>query len=368
MGNFPPRKSDRLLLITGAAGFIGMHTALQAVKAGYRVLGLDDLNDYYDVNLKLARLGQLGIHASDISDDHVVWGTKSIGFIKGGIEDKDLIEQIFHKNNIEHVIHLAAQGGVRNSIEHPEEYIKSNINGFFNALEACRHHNVKHLVYASSSSVYGMNETVPFKVTDNVDHPVSLYAATKKSNELMAHTYSHLFGLPTTGLRFFTVYGPWGRPDMAIYKFTERIIAGEPIDVYNHGKMSRDFTYIDDIVDGVLKILKLIPGHKESAEQSTDASVSQTPYRLCNIGRNEPVSLERFIKCIEVATGNKAIRNNLPMQPADVEQTFADVSQLKSLIGYSPKTNVDVGIKRFVEWYKSFHAEGDNSFSNGKPL
>ncbi len=344
-----------VVLVTGSAGFIGMHVAIQAARAGYTVLGLDDLNDYYSVDLKLARLRQQGIETDEISTKKVIWGNQNIGFVKGGIEDKGFVDWIFETNNIIRVVHLAAQGGVRYSRHNPDVFVKSNVVGFFNILQACSDNKVEHLVYASSSSVYGGTEVIPFKESDNVDHPISLYAATKKSNELMAHTYSHLFGLPTTGLRFFTVYGPWGRPDMAIYKFTERIIAGKPIDVYNNGKMSRDFTYIDDIVEGVLRVLETVPGPLEIEGNKNEKEKSKPPYRICNIGRNEPVRLNAFIECIEKATGKKAICNNLPMQPGDVKATFADVTELKSLIGYIPKMDVEEGIQRFVTWYKDYH-------------
>ncbi|MCB9205228.1 MAG: NAD-dependent epimerase/dehydratase family protein [Flavobacteriales bacterium] len=338
------RDDKNVLLVTGNAGFIGMHVALRASQLGYSVLGIDDVNDYYDVQLKLARLAEQGIDPSQVLYGKTVIGDKGIGFIKGNVEDRELIERVFSENSIVNVIHLAAQAGVRYSIDNPSVYLKSNIVGFFNILEACRKHVVKHLLYASSSSVYGMNKSVPFKVTDNVDHPISLYAATKKSNELMAHTYSHLFGIPSTGLRFFTVYGPWGRPDMALFKFTKNILEGKQIEVYNNGDMSRDFTFIDDIVESVLRVLELPPAASEGA-----------PYRICNIGRNEPVSLSHFITAIENATGQKAIRNNMPLQPGDVLQTFADVSALTEITGYAPKMDVDQGVKEFVNWYRVYY-------------
>ncbi|MFM1874729.1 MAG: hypothetical protein RL266_466 [Bacteroidota bacterium] len=338
------KENKDVLLVTGSAGFIGMHVALKAAQMGYTVLGIDDLNDYYEVDLKLARLKEQGIDVALLADGKTVVGKNGICFIKGKIEDRELIERVFSENQITKVVHLAAQAGVRYSIDNPAVYMRSNIDGFFNMLESCRRHDVQHLVYASSSSVYGMNKSVPFKVTDNVDHPISLYAATKKSNELMAHTYSHLFGIPTTGLRFFTVYGPWGRPDMALFKFTKNILEGKPIEVYNNGDMSRDFTFIDDIVEGVIRVLELPPTASEGA-----------PYRICNIGRNEPVSLGHFIAAIENATGQKAIRNNMPLQPGDVLQTFADVSALTEITGYAPKMDVDQGVKEFVNWYRAYY-------------
>ncbi len=350
-------KGDKkILLVTGSAGFIGMHVSLRAVAEGYKVIGVDDLNGYYDVSLKLSRLEQQGITTKEIYPGRLIWGNSGIGFIQGGVEDRNLINRLFNEFKISKVVHLAAQAGVRYSIDNPQVYIRSNIDGFFNVLEACRNNKVVHLVYASSSSVYGLNRTVPFKVTDHVDHPISLYAATKKSNELMAHTYSHLFGIPTTGLRFFTVYGPWGRPDMALFKFTRNIVEDKPIDVYNNGNMSRDFTYIDDIVEGIVRILEKPPTQRSMDElDDDDPSRSVAPYRICNIGRNEPVKLEAFIDAIELATGKKAIRNYMPIQPGDVERTYADVSDLNKLTGYVPKVAVNEGVQKFVDWYRNFY-------------
>lgn len=347
---------EDILLITGNAGFIGMHVALKAAELGKRVLGLDNLNDYYDIDLKFARLREQGISTESLGYGETIWGNKNIGFVRGSIEDSELIAKLFEEFRITEVIHLAAQAGVRYSIDNPQVYIRSNIDGFFNILEACRHARVTHLVYASSSSVYGLNKVVPFKVTDSVDHPISLYAATKKSNELMAHTYSHLFGIPTTGLRFFTVYGPWGRPDMALFKFTRNIVEAKPIDVYNNGMMSRDFTYIDDIVEGIIRILNVPPASRKLEElDDNDPSTSTAPYRICNIGRNEPVKLESFIEAIESAVGKKAIRNYMPIQPGDVHQTYADVTTLQQLVGYVPKVGVTEGVGNFVDWYRAYY-------------
>ena len=343
--------NKKILLITGSAGFIGMHVALRAVSEGYKVIGIDDLNGYYDVSLKLSRLENQGIDSKEIYPGRLLWGESGIGFVQGGVEDQNLINRLFSEFNFNKVVHLAAQAGVRYSIDNPQVYIRSNIDGFFNIIEACRNAKIEHLIYASSSSVYGLNKEVPFKVTDNVDHPISLYAATKKSNELMAHTYSHLFGIPTTGLRFFTVYGPWSRPDMALFKFTRNILNDKPIDIYNHGNMSRDFTYIDDIVEGVVRIMEKPPAQRSVDD---DPSCSIAPYRICNIGRNEPVKLESFIDAIENATGKKAIRNYMPVQAGDVHQTYADVSALQQLIGYSPQVSVTEGVAKFVEWYVKY--------------
>lgn len=348
-------KKQKVLLVTGSAGFIGMHVVLRAAEMGYKVVGVDDLNGYYDVSLKLARLDKQGIDSTNIEPGKLIWGKSGIGFIHGGIDDLHLVKRIFSEFEVDVVVHLAAQAGVRYSIDNPEVYIRSNIDGFFNIIEACRNNEVEHLVYASSSSVYGLNRSVPFKVTDHVDHPISLYAATKKSNELMAHTYSHLFGIPTTGLRFFTVYGPWGRPDMALFKFTRNILEDKPIDVYNEGNMSRDFTYIDDIVEGIMRVMEKPPKLQTTRELTNDPSTSTAPYRVCNIGRNEPVRLEEFIDAIEKAIGKKAVKNYMEIQPGDVEQTYADVTQLVNLTGYSPKVNVEAGVAKFVDWYREYH-------------
>jgi UDP-glucuronate 4-epimerase len=320
-------------LVTGAAGFIGNFVAEKLCQQGHDVVGLDNLNDYYDPNLKFARLKRIE-HFDNFS------------FVKMDLADREGIADLFTTEKFERVIHLAAQAGVRYSIENPMAYIDSNIVGFTTILEGCRHNNVKHLVYASSSSVYGANKKIPFSTDDNVDHPVSLYAATKKSNELMAHTYSHLYGLPTTGLRFFTVYGPWGRPDMAPFLFTDAIANERSINVFNNGKMQRDFTYIDDIVEGVMRIQGIIP----KATETTSINGSLL-YKVYNIGNNQPVELEQFITCIENALGKKAVKNYMPMQDGDVVRTYADVSALEKTINFRPKTDLQVGINNFVDWF-----------------
>lgn len=311
-------------------------------RRGDEVVGIDNLNDYYDVSLKEARLARLV-------------DRKGFRFLKLDIADRQGMENLFSSEKFDKVVNLAAQAGVRYSLENPHAYIDSNIVGFLNILEGCRHHQVKHLVYASSSSVYGANETMPFSVHDNVDHPVSLYAASKKANELMAHTYSHLYGLPTTGLRFFTVYGPWGRPDMAYFKFAKAILAGDPIDVYNHGKMQRDFTYIDDVVEGVLRVLdKTAEGNPVWEGASPDPGSSRAPWRVYNIGNHTPVELLRFIEVLEASLGKKAIKKMLPMQPGDVPATAADVSDLMADVGFVPATDIATGLRMFVEWYKDY--------------
>jgi UDP-glucuronate 4-epimerase len=334
------------ILLTGSAGFIGMTAALRLLARGDEVVGLDNLNDYYDVNLKESRLKRLTVHP----------GFK---FVKLDVADRPGMETLFATEKFDRVIHLAAQAGVRYSLQNPHAYIESNILGFTNVLEGCRHHKVQHLVYASSSSVYGGNMKMPFAESDSVDHPVSLYAATKKSNELMAHTYSHLFGLPTTGLRFFTVYGPWGRPDMAYFKFTKAILEGRTIDVYNDGNMQRDFTYIDDIVEGVLRIAE----QPAAADLSFDAhhpdpATSNAPYRVLNIGNHQPVALMEFVRTIEHALGKKAEIRFLPMQDGDVVATYADVSRLTNLVDFIPKTPISTGIQNFVTWYTSYYQTG----------
>lgn len=331
------------VLITGAAGFIGSTLAHRLLDRGDVVLGYDNLNDYYDVRLKEARLARLSVR-------------ERFDFVQASLEDRPALEAAFAAFNPERVVNLAAQAGVRYSLENPRAYIDANIVGFLNVLECCRHRGVEHLVYASSSSVYGANRKLPFAVEDSVDHPVSLYAASKKANELMAHTYSHLFGLPTTGLRFFTVYGPWGRPDMALFLFTRKILAGEPIDVFNYGKHTRDFTYIDDIVEGVIRTLDRVPGPDPDFDplMPTPAS-SLAPYRVYNIGNHQPVQLGRYIELIEQALGKSAIKNLLPLQPGDVPDTAADVSALMRDTGYQPSTSVDVGVERFVRWYREFY-------------
>jgi len=332
------------ILVTGAAGFIGAALSQRLLARGDEVLGYDNLNTYYDVRLKHARLARLREHANY---QHVT----------ADLEDRESLDAAFARFAPQRVVNLAAQAGVRYSLENPHAYIQSNIIGFTNILEACRHTQVEHLVYASSSSVYGANKQLPFSVQHNVDHPVSLYAATKKANELMAHTYSHLFAIPTTGLRFFTVYGPWGRPDMALFKFTANILAGEPIDVFNYGKHTRDFTYIDDIVEGVIRVLDRVaqPDNEFDPLHPTAAS-STAPYRVYNIGNHQPIELARYIEVIEECLGKRAVKNLLPMQPGDVADTYADVAELTRDTGYSPSTPVEVGVKRFVDWYRDYQA------------
>jgi UDP-glucuronate 4-epimerase len=323
------------VLVTGVAGFVGYHLAQRLLAQGIEVYGIDNLNEYYDVNLKKARLAQL---------------TPQSGFRFQFLDlsDRSSLTQLFQDQSFDAVINLAAQAGVRYSIDNPHAYVDSNLTGFVNLLEGCRHSHVRHLVFASSSSVYGVNPKIPFSTTDNVDHPISLYAATKKANELMAYTYSHLYRIPMTGLRFFTVYGPWGRPDMAYFKFVKAIESGNPIEVYNHGEMQRDFTYIDDIVEGIIRVM-----HRPPSSES-DALVA--PYKLYNIGNNQPVTLKRFIEVIEQATGKAAQKNYLPMQPGDVPVTYADVEDLMRDVGFKPSTSIEVGISKFVEWYREYYA------------
>ena len=330
-------------LVTGAAGFIGFHVSERLLAAGHQVIGIDNLNDYYDVNLKLARLDLLK-------------SLPRFQFEKIDLADRSAMEQLFATQQFERVIHLAAQAGVRYSIDNPHAYADSNLIGHLNVLEGCRHNKVGHLLYASSSSVYGLNRKLPFSTDDSVDHPVSLYAATKKANELMSHTYSHLYGLPTTGLRFFTVYGPWGRPDMALFKFTRAIVEGNSIDVYNHGQMRRDFTYIDDIAEAIVRLQDIVPQADASwtVEQGSPAT-SSAPYRVYNIGNSDPVTLMDYITALETALGKVAQKNMMPMQPGDVLETSADTSALYDVIGFKPQTSVADGVARFVEWYKSFY-------------
>ncbi len=330
-------------LVTGAAGFIGFHVCRRLLTLGYQVIGLDNLNDYYDVNLKLMRLAQLTDQAT-------------FQFIKLDITDSPGISALFAEHQFQRVIHLAAQAGVRYSLENPLAYIHANLVGYINVLEGCRYHNVEHLLYASSSSVYGLNRKLPFSTADRVDHPVSLYAATKKSNELMSHTYSHLYGLPTTGLRFFTVYGPWGRPDMALFKFTKAMLAGDYIDVYNNGQMQRDFTYIDDIIETIMRLQNIIPGKNPSwtVEQGTVAS-SSAPYHIYNIGNSHPATLMEYIHSLEVALGISAKKNMMPLQLGDLLDTSADLGNLYQVIGFVPRTTIMDGVKYFVEWYKAFY-------------
>jgi UDP-glucuronate 4-epimerase len=331
------------ILVTGAAGFIGYHLAERLLVRGDEVVGLDNLNDYYDVTLKQARLTRLE-------------GRPCFTFIKADLADRAAIEALFADHAFDAVLHMAAQAGVRYSLSNPHAYVQSNLVGFINILEGCRHQAIKHLVFASSSSVYGANTKLPFSVHDNVDHPISLYAASKKANELMAHTYAHLYRLPCTGLRFFTVYGPWGRPDMAAFKFTKAILVGEPIEVYNHGRMRRDFTYIDDIVEGVIRAMDRIPQPDSNwSGERPDSGSSNAPYRLYNIGNHSPVELERFIAVLEAALGHQAIRKLIPMQPGDVPATYADVGDLRRDVGFSPDTPIEEGIRRFVAWYREYH-------------
>lgn len=331
------------ILVTGAAGFIGFHLSGRLCKEGYSVTGIDNLNDYYDVNLKHARLNQL----TSLPD---------FEFHQLDLTDKKGVDDLFRKNNFTYVVNLAAQAGVRYSLTNPYAYLESNLHGFLNILEACRHHKTEHLIYASSSSVYGANKKMPFSVHHNVDHPISLYAASKKSNELMAHTYSALYNLPTTGLRFFTVYGPYGRPDMALFIFTKAILEGIPIEVYNHGKMKRDFTYIDDIVEGITRLVPKVPtGNKSWNGTTPDAATSFAPYKLFNIGNNKPVELMRFIEVIEEKLGKKAIKNLMPLQTGDVPETFADVDDLIQEVGFKPATSIEDGIGKFIEWYKDYY-------------
>ncbi len=348
------------ILVTGTAGFIGYHLVQRLLDEGHEVVGLDSINNYYDVSLKIDRLESAGINRRFVAYKETVESqlNPNYRFIQVRLEDMQALDKIFRDEQFDLVCHLAAQAGVRYSIKNPKAYINSNITGFANILECCRQYPVQHLVYASSSSVYGLNRKVPFSTGDNVDHPVSLYAATKKSNELMAHTYSHLFGLPTTGLRFFTVYGPWGRPDMAYFLFTNAILQDKPIKVFNHGQMSRDFTYIDDIIEGVLNILPHPPKANDRwTGEHPDPASSSAPYRIYNIGNNQPTELMTFISTIEDILGKEAQKEMLPMQPGDVESTFADVSSLQEDFDYQPNTPLRKGLERFVTWYLEYYGE-----------
>ncbi|GEK57707.1 capsular biosynthesis protein CpsI [Marinococcus halophilus] len=334
-----------MILVTGSNGFVGMHTAERLLKEGYEVVGVDNNNDYYDVNLKYSRQERLEKH----DDFH---------FHEIDLADTAALQEIFNTYTITAVINLAAQAGVRYSLERPDKYIQSNIVGFSNILEMCRHHQVEHLIYASSSSVYGANKKMPFSPEDGVNHPVSLYAATKKSNELLAHTYSHLYDLPTTGLRFFTVYGTLGRPDMAYFKFANKIVNGEPIQVYNNGDMMRDFTYIDDIVEGIVRLIPAVPaGDSDWDAENPDPSTSYAPYQVFNIGNNQPVALMKFIETLEKHLGMEARKEYLPMQPGDVQATYANIDSLQKAVGFKPVTSLDEGIGKFVEWYKDYYPE-----------
>ena len=329
-------------LVTGAAGFIGFHVSKRLLEAGHQVVGIDNLNDYYDVSLKQARL-ELLVHPG-------------FQFHKSDLADRESMSALFASGHFDRVIHLAAQAGGRYSLENPHAYADSNLTGFLNILEGCRHNKIQHLLYASSSSVYGMNRKMPFSTDDSVDHPVSLYAATKKANELMAHTYSHLYGLPTTGLRFFTVYGPWGRPDMALFKFTKAMLEGKSIDVYNYGKMKRDFTYIGDIAEAIIRLQDVIPApNGEWTVESGSPATSSAPYCVYNIGNSSPVELMDYIKALEEALGIDATKNMLPLQPGDVLETSADTKALYDVIGFKPTTTVKDGVKNFVDWYRDFY-------------
>jgi UDP-glucuronate 4-epimerase len=331
------------ILVTGAAGFIGFHYSKRLLDAGYRVVGLDNLNPYYDVQLKHDRLA--------ILEDY-----DQFEFASLDLADQDGMAELFENHDFFRVVNLAAQAGVRYSLENPRSYVDSNLVGFLNILEGCRHHKIEHLIYASSSSVYGLNTLMPFSVHHNVDHPVSLYAASKKANELMAHTYSHLYGLPTTGLRFFTVYGPWGRPDMALFLFTRAILAGEPINVFNYGKMQRDFTYVDDIVEGMFRLLDHLPEpNPHWRGDDPDPGTSPAPYRIYNIGNNNPVKLMDFIAAIETALGREAEKEMLPIQPGDVPSTYADVDALEQAVGFRPSTPLKTGVERFIAWYREYY-------------
>ena len=350
------------ILVTGTAGFIGSHLALKLLERGDEVVGIDNINDYYDQNVKYGRLQRTGIiddikEGKNIPDNTLISSETmpNYRFIKANLEDRETLEKLFKEEKFDKVCNLAAQAGVRYSLTNPHAYVDSNIVGFVNILECCRHYGVKALSYASSSSVYGLNENQPFSTKNNVDHPISLYAASKKSNELMAHVYSHLYNLPATGLRFFTVYGPWGRPDMALFLFTKAIIEDRAIDVFNYGKMQRDFTYIDDIVNGVIKVIDNPPqGNPSWSGKNPDPSSSKAPYKIYNIGNNNPVKLMDFIEALENKLGKKAKKNMLPLQPGDVPSTYADVSGLIEDFNYKPQTSIQEGIDRFVDWYLEF--------------
>ncbi|WDL74347.1 NAD-dependent epimerase [Helicobacter winghamensis] len=345
------------ILVTGTAGFIGSFLAKRLLERGDEVVGLDCINDYYDVRIKYGRLENAGIAQNTIAYNGLTQSGKypNYRFIKLNLEDRENLFKLFEKEKFDKVCNLAAQAGVRYSLVNPYAYVDSNIVGFVNILEACRHHNIKHLAYASSSSVYGLNENMPFSTSDNVDHPISLYAASKKSNELMAHTYSYLFGLPTTGLRFFTVYGPWGRPDMALFLFTKAILEGKPIDVFNHGEMLRDFTYVDDIVEGVVRVIdNNAEPNAEWSGKAPDPHSSKAPYKIYNIGNNNPVRLMDFIEAIEKELSITAQKNMLPLQPGDVPATYANVDDLVKELDYKPNTSIETGIKNFIVWYREF--------------
>lgn len=351
------------ILVTGAAGFIGFHLVKRLAEEKYRVIGLDNINDYYSTDLKYDRLTTLGVSKNSITEGELVESTDygNLRFIKTDLENKSVIDELFVEENFDVVINLAAQAGVRYSLKDPYRYIESNITGFLNLLECARHHPLKHLIYASSSSVYGANSNMPFSTSDNVDHPMSLYAASKKSNELMAHTYSNLFNIPATGLRFFTVYGPWGRPDMALFLFTEAMLNDEPIDVFNHGNMERDFTYIDDIVEGIYRLIPKPPTpNPDWSGEDPDPASSFAPYRIFNIGNSSPVKLMDFIEEIEKQLDTEARKNMLPMQPGDVPKTWADVEDLYDYIDFKPQVGIKEGIGNFIDWYKSYYTKVDS--------
>lgn len=349
-------------LVTGTAGFIGFHLAKKLLERGEEVVGLDIINDYYDINLKYARLEHMGISKAEIERNKLVQSSTYPGyrFVQMELSEKEPVMALFAEEKFDVVIHLAAQAGVRYSLSNPEVYIQSNILAFLNILEGCRYHPVKHLVYASSSSVYGANEKLPFSTSDTVDHPISLYAASKKSNELMAHTYSHLFGIPTTGLRFFTVYGPWGRPDMALFLFTEAILKGEPIQVFNYGKMRRDFTFVDDIVAGVMKVAdRPAKPNPDFDPKNPDPGSSKVPYKIYNIGNSSPVLLMDYIKAVEKGLGKEAKMDLLPLQPGDVPASHADVTDLVRDTGYKPETPIEDGVKAFTDWYLDYYKKNN---------
>lgn len=346
------------ILVTGSAGFIGFHLVQFLLERGDNITGLDNINDYYDVNLKFARLSIHGIQRDSVEWNTVIQSSvyANYQFVRLNLQDEEGVNKLFEEEKFDAVCNLAAQAGVRYSLKNPHAYIQSNIVGYLNILEGCRHNQVKHLVYASSSSVYGLNESMPFSTSDNVDHPVSLYAASKKSNELMAHSYSHLYRLPTTGLRFFTVYGPYGRPDMALFLFTKAILDGEPIEIFNNGEMIRDFTYVDDIVKGIVKVIDIVPTSNSNWNgKKPDPSGSEAPYKIYNIGNNSPVKLLDFVSAIEKALNIIAQKKFLPMQPGDVKATFADVSDLVQNFDYKPNTSIDSGIQAFIDWYQNYY-------------
>ena len=347
------------ILITGTAGFIGFHLVDRLVNEDFQIIGLDNINNYYDVSLKHARLREHGIEAAHLKNKELTKSNtlSNYSFVKADLEDRDFLLELFEEYQFDFVVALAAQAGVRYSLEAPEKYIKSNIEGFFNILESCRAFPVTHLIYASTSSVYGLNEKMPFKESDSANHPISLYSATKKSNEVMAHSYSHLFQIPTTGLRFFTVYGPWGRPDMALFKFAKAMLKGEAIDAYNHGNMVRDFTYVTDITENIARLLTIAPHATDNWDAlQPNPAFSSAPYRILNIGNNNPVALKRYIEAIEEALNMEAEKNLLPMQPGDVPATYADVDALTMLTGFKPQTDVKTGVEQFVKWYKEYYA------------